>query len=182
MRRGFQHRIVIVLIPFFISCTNLIAPTQRQVVLCPESVARRVEDNARSYSAVATQYIWGAQDEFTAQETVKIDCSGLVVNCYRSAVRESGYELPFADASVEEFFERYSVPIRSPRTGDIVFMGSRYQKPTHMAIFLYQDEEHIYFIDATFLPEENVNGVSLRSYSKNDPRLRSFGRVLLKHR
>jgi hypothetical protein len=184
IRPGILHSKIILIAIFsfpLVSCSNLMTNYGHGTVLCPESVALRAEDYARRYSAVETQYIWGAQDRFDAREVVRIDCSGLVVNCYSSAVDGSGYGIPFVDASVADFYDRYSLPVTRPRAGDIIFMGSRYQKPTHMAIFVDQDREYIYFIDATFLPEEGVNGVSLRSYAKNDPRLRSFGRVLLQH-
>ncbi|MDR1908587.1 MAG: C40 family peptidase [Spirochaetaceae bacterium] len=165
-----------------LSCSNLIIAGERGMVLCPEDVALRAENGARLYCAADTRYLWGGQDRLGAAGPLKIDCSGLVVNCFRTAAYEAGYELPFADASVGEFLERYSVPIRSPRPGDVVFMGAPRQSPTHMGIFVGRDAHQIWFIDSTIKPEEQIDGVSLRSYPEDDPRLLSFGRLLLVHR
>jgi hypothetical protein len=165
-----------------LSCSNLIIAGERGVVLCPEDVALRAEENARAYCAADTRYLWGAQDQPGAPAPLNIDCSGLVVNCFRAAAREAGYGLPFADASVEDFLEQYSVPIRNPRRGDVVFMGAPRQYPTHMGIFAGRDAGRIWFIDSTIKPEEQVDGVSLRSYPENDPRFLSFGRMLLSRR
>ena len=56
---------------------------------------------------------------------------------------------------------------------------------THIAIFARAEGNTIYFIDSTEKSAEgkapSVNGVTERSYSRNDKRFKSGGIMLLKH-
>jgi hypothetical protein len=164
----------------FLSCGNLFLSRNHSTVICPETIALEAADRARQYSEVETRYLWGGQDELDAGKPVRIDCSGMVVNSYRHAVRESGYDLPFADARVEDFFDRYTVRIMSPRAGDVIFIGSRYRKPGHIAIFVRREEDRVWFIDSTYNEAEGIDGVTLRSWPADDRRFVSFGRLLLR--
>ncbi|MDR2516725.1 MAG: C40 family peptidase [Spirochaetaceae bacterium] len=170
--------------PALLTCSNLVLPRERDTVLCPKNVAILAENYARAYAASPTRYHWGGQDFIDKKNparTLSIDCSGLVVNCYFYAAKEAGYELLFNDAAVADFYRKYAMPIKNPRAGDIVFMGSLRGTPTHMGIFIKREGGRVWFIDATLNLEENINGVTYRSWSETDPRINSFGRLMLKH-
>jgi len=151
-----------------------------ELVECPDYIAQAALDYAILYSQAETEYSWGGQDHL---RSIKIDCSGLVVNCYLYATNGTPYALPFYDAAVIHFFTQWSVPTLDPRPGDMIFTGINKDRPTHMCIYIREDEENIYFIDSNILPNENVNGVSERFYSKKDySRFISFGRLLVTKR
>lgn len=143
----------------------------------PEWLAIEALEYAKKYTIIDTEYFLGGQDWLRA---IKIDCSGLVVNCYAYAVKNTQYTLPFADAAVINFYDKWTKITETPRPGDLIFMGDPTElKPTHIAIFVKEDNEFIYFIDATSKPEEGINGVTERYYPKNDLRFKSFGAMLL---
>jgi hypothetical protein len=128
------------------------------------------------YSQKDTEYELGGQDLLRA---IKLDCSGLIVNCYKYATDGTGYILPFTDAAVINFYKTYTIKTNVPRAGDIIFMGDNKNAPTHMSIFIRDDNEFIYFIDSTYKPEEGINGVTERFYHREDERFLSFGVLLL---
>jgi hypothetical protein len=87
--------------------------------------------------------------------------------------------LPFYDAAVIDFFTQWSTATLSPRPGDLIFMGTNKNRPTHMCLYVREDDEYIYFIDSNTIPSINVNGVSERFYPKNYTGFLSFGRLLI---
>jgi hypothetical protein len=159
----------------FFSCKNDVV-TSGLFVECPVDIAGSALLYASEYSKADTEYAWGGQDML---RSVKVDCSGLIVNCYKYAVENTQYYLPFDDAAVINFYQDWTVETDFPRPGDLIFMGDDKNMPSHMAIFCKRENGTIYFIDSTLKPEEEIDGVSQRSYVESDPRFLSFGIVLL---
>ncbi|QQO10535.1 NlpC/P60 family protein [Breznakiella homolactica] len=157
-------------------CGSGISAANPELAACSGAVAERALQYAHQYVSAETEYEYGGQDPLRA---IKIDCSGLVVNCYAYAAADAGYRLPFGDAAVIDFFTRWSVPADKPRPGDLIFMGDDPSRPSHIALFVTEESGEIFFIDATYQPENSINGVSLRSYPAGDSRVLSFGIILL---
>ena len=128
----------------------------------------------------ATRYI-GMEYEFGGQDFPKgIDCSGLVVNAYYTVTRETEYRLLFSDAAVVHLYGRYSCLPDVPQKGDLVFMGeSGTDEISHVGILDRIEESTVYFIDSTYSEDPPVNGVSFRSYSVDEPKIKGYGRLLL---
>lgn len=147
---------------------------------CPEEITARAIRFAELYRGSETQYAWGGQD---AVRAIKIDCSGLVVMCYKYALVDTGYSLPFSDASASGMYADFSrsVPIGELRQGDLIFMGeSDSSRITHIAIFDRIENGAVYFIDSTQKDTDgdgvdDINGVTERNYEVSDKRLKSFG-------
>lgn len=131
---------------------------------------------AAEYAHQDTEYHWGAQDPLP--RTIQLDCSGFVVRCYQYAAADHGRILPFADASVQDLYSRWSTPIPAPAPGDLIFMGAAAASiPTHIALFEHMAGDAVFFYDCTIAG--TIDGVSLRTYPVDDPRIKSFGRMLL---
>jgi hypothetical protein len=129
-----------------------------------------------------TEYEWGGQDFLEKDGIIKIDCSGLIVNCFKYATTGTKYSLLFDDAAVIDFYAEWTLKTNEPKPGDLIFMGEdKNIPPTHMSIFVRIDNENIYFIDATLKEEGGINGVNERHYPKDDKRFISFARLILKH-
>lgn len=178
-----NHVVIFTALTFcFLSCQNeandTIRPTidYQSLIPCPAETANSALDFATEYSQNVTEYELGGQDML---RSIKLDCSGLIVNCYKYATYQTEYTLPFTDAAVINFFEKYTIKTNVPRPGDILFMGDNRNQPTHMGFFVRDDNEYIYFIDSTYKPEEGINGVSERFYHREDKRFLSFGVLLL---
>ena len=146
------------------------------LIEAPEQITNKALEYALKYKDADTEYYWGGRDYL---RSIKIDCSGLVLRTYQYAVNGTQYTLPFQNATVNTFFNQWTVIIEDPRPGDIIFMGDDKNNPTHMSIFVENKEDYIYFIDSTLKPDENIDGVSERSYLENDSRFLSFGRLLV---
>ena len=153
-----------------------------QSIICPKEIANKALLFAYKYKNSNTEYEWGGQDELRA---IKIDCSGLVVNCYKYALNESiEYKLPFYDASVKDIFNNYSFLTDTPNPGDIIFMGEFNKNlPTHIAIYVKEENNNIYFIDSTKKEavdgQPAINGVTERFYDKGDKRFKHFAKMKL---
>jgi hypothetical protein len=153
------------------SCKNDI--TVNDVLIeCPSDIANKALFYAHEYADADTEYEWGGQDLLRA---IKIDCSGLVVNCYSYAMAGTDYSLPFKDASVIDLYNKWTVQINNPRPGDVIFMGDDKNHPTHMSLFKKKEKDNIYFIDSTYKQDDEIDGVTERYYSEKDPRFLAYG-------
>jgi len=150
-----------------------------QLIRCPDQIAFNALEYAKEYVNSDTQYEWGGRDPL---RSIKVDCSGLIIKCYEYAVSGTNYSLPFQNATVSTLFNKWSIETDSPRQGDIIFMGDDKNNPTHVSIYVDSDGTNIYFIDSTIKQEENIDGVSVRSYLKNDYRFLSFGILLIQYK
>jgi len=168
--------IIPALLAIFISCADLSSPESSGLVESPDEIAKYALLSAIEYTKADTVYEYGGQDLLSV---IRIDCSGLVVNCYKYATDGRGYAVPFNDTTVINFYNIWTVPTDIPRPGDLIFMGET-DTPTHISIFVKEDAGVIYFIDSTRKTEEGIDGVSERSYSADVSRFLSFGRLLLK--
>ncbi len=141
-----------------------------ETVEAPADIRLAALDEAEHY--IGMEYEYGGHDFYAKG----IDCSGLVVNCYLSAVEDTDYYMPFADAAVINLLNTYTVNISTPEQGDLIFMGE--DEITHVAIFSHRIGDELYFIDAS-----SVTGfVGERSYPIDDPQIKGFGRLLLTHK
>ena len=167
-----MKKLFLIIVIILFSCTE----NTPELIECPEAIAKKALIHAIDYSNADTEYSWSGREPL---RSIKVDCSGLVVNCYKYAVNKTQYSLPFQDATVSTIFSQWSVKINSPRQGDLIFMGDNKNDPTHMSLFVKEDDAYIFFIDSTLKPEDNINGVSERFYPKDDNRFLSFGRLLV---
>jgi len=143
----------------------------------PEDVRARALEFAERYARSDTEYEWGAQDP---RRVIRIDCSGLVVMCYKYALVDTAFELPFDDATAVAMHDHYSRETQDPLAGDLIFMGEAGEAEiSHIAVFKEKKDGKIYFIDATEKDAEGdyppVDGVSERTYPEGDLRFKSFG-------
>jgi len=137
----------------------------------PEYIRTRALEIAQYY--IGMDYEYGGQDHYSTISALGIDCSGLVVNAYEEAVIGTPYALPFYDAAVVNFLNTYTTPIETPEPGDLTFMGE--DSVTHIAIYEKTAGDNIVFIDAF----ETDGNVQERSYDKDNPKFKSFGRLLV---
>jgi hypothetical protein len=168
------------------SCATTTATTNERVlyrvVECPKEISDKALQYAKMYTARDTVYDWGGQDLLEKEGTLKLDCSGLMVNCYEYAVEGTKYSLLFKDTTVGGFYENFTISIDEPRPGDFIFMGSdKSAPPSHMSIYVRTDDKNIYFIDATLKEEDGINGATERYYAKDDPRFFFYARLLIKY-
>ena len=150
---------------------------QSNITNCPSPIAKSAFEYAKLYAASDTVYKLGAQDPL---RSIQIDCSGLVIMCYKYALKNAGYFLVQSDMSSSYMYEHASIKTTTPRRGDLIFMGdSNSSKITHVAIFDRFEGDQVYFIDSTSVGR--TTGVSERHYSRNDKRIKSYGIMKLKY-
>ncbi|MCI5829046.1 MAG: NlpC/P60 family protein [Treponema sp.] len=106
--------------------------------------------------------------------------TGLVYRCYQYAIENTIYQMILPDMSAS-YMAEHCYPTEKPEEGDLIFMGEEdSDKITHIAIFLKQQENYIYFIDSTQKEAENINGVTERHYTMDSKKIKSFGIMKLK--
>lgn len=165
---------------FLIGCHHSIQKQQTGMIIsCPSEIAARALFFAEEYKNKKTVYDWGGRDGLRA---IRLDCSGLIVRCYRYAVSElNEYSLTFENATVKTLFENHSFKTDAPVAGDLIFMGEQDNNfPSHIALYVETKNDYIYFIDSTKKdsPDGNsINGVTKRYYHKTDKRFKGFGKI-----
>ncbi|ERF61712.1 NlpC/P60 family protein [Treponema socranskii subsp. socranskii VPI DR56BR1116 = ATCC 35536] len=177
-----MKRIIIILLLtiIFVSCNN--HENSFTEIDCPDEICARAFKFAELYKETGMPYELGGQSPV---RSAGIDCSGLVVMCYKYAVVDTKYNLLFGDASANAIYMNYSTPTKSPRRGDLVFMGeASTASVTHIAIFDKIENETVYFIDSTLKDTDgdgnyDINGVSSRDYGEADDRIKAYGRMRL---
>ena len=134
---------------------------------------------AKWYCKEDTKYVYGGQDPIP--RVLRVDCSGMVINCYIYAVENTKYELPFKDengkidTTAAKLHSTYSYHTDTPQPGDMIFMGeANSSKISHIGIFVKKSGSTIYFIDAT-----DGKGVSQRSYDKSNSKIKGYGQIKL---
>lgn len=142
---------------------------------CPAQLAASAFEYAKKYAAVDTQYKYGAQDPLRA---IQVDCSGLVIRCYRYALQNTNYSLVQNDMSSSYMYQHASIPTSTPRRGDLVFMTYNNSTVSHVAIFDRFEGNQVYFIDAT--DQGKGKCVTERHYSKTDKKIVGYGIMKLK--
>ncbi len=163
----------LLILSLFFSCDS--SQHSYTLVPAPEEVRQQALIYAKKYIELGATYEWGGQDPLPRR--LVVDCSGLIIRCYQYACEDYRYRLPFSDETASGMQE-YAEPLKNPEPGDVIFMGNE-AVVTHIALFVRKDETHVFFIDSTELPEENVYGVSERCYKISDPRFIWFGRMMV---
>lgn len=140
----------------------------------PETIKERVVYYAVQYKNADTDYKYGAQDPLYS---IKVDCSGLVIRCYKYALQNTGYELLLSDMSSSYMYTDASYHTDNPEPGDLVFMGEENSSTiNHVGIFTKRIGDKIYFIDST----DYYGGVTERSLSRTSKKIKGFGEMKLK--
>lgn len=158
----------------FSSCINDSQYSATEIVDCPADIALRAFRFAELYKDSDTIYEYGGQDPIRA--AIAIDCSGLVVMCYKYAMVDTKYSLLLSDMTASYMYENAAtiVPLEKMRQGDLIFMGDAdSSKVTHIALFDCIENDCVYFIDAT--EKDDISGVTRRFYDKEDNRFKAFG-------
>lgn len=174
------YNFVFVLIFIFIGCQNNSINTEDNnynIINCPTEIKNRAFSFAELYCESDTEYSWGGQDPC---RTIKIDCSGLVIMCYKYAMVDTKYSLLKSDMTASYMYKYASEVTTNPEHGDLIFMGEiGTDKVTHISIYDREENGEIYFIDST--DNGVVNGVSERHYPKDSEKFKSFGIMKLKY-
>jgi hypothetical protein len=130
---------------------------------------------AREYLALGAEYDWGGQDDLP--RTLYVDCSGLVINCYKYACGDYGYSLQFEDTTASGL-RAYCDTLTQDQLlpGDLIFMGEG-GVVNHVALFSKFEDGQLYFIDSTEKDDVTpaINGVTERSYPVDNEKFISFG-------
>ena len=153
-----------------------------RVVDCPVEIRESAVSYARKYIERETVWAWGGRDYLEEEGILSLDCSGFIVRIFQYAVKGTKYSLLFEDAPISALCEYFTVPVDTLTPGDLIFMGTeKNAPPTHISVFTEMDNENIYFMDATLKEEDEINGVTLRHYSRDDPRFLYYARLLIKY-
>lgn len=138
-----------------------------------EYIQYKALEYAKMYCNEDTVYVYGAQDPIP--RVLRVDCSGMVINCYKYAIEETQYKLPFNDTTAANLHSTYSYRTDTPQPGDMIFLGeTNSSSVTHIGIFEKKVGNTIYFIDAT-----EGKGVSQRSYDKSNSKIKGYGQIKL---
>ena len=151
---------------------------------CPAEIAARAFEFAKLYKETETEYELGGQSPL---RTVKVDCSGLVIMCYKYALVDTKYSLPEPDMTSAYMYQNASTHTASPRKGDLIFMGDDASTTvSHIAIFDKFEGNEVYFIDSTQKDTNgdgiyDINGVTERHYDKGNKKIKAYGMMKLKY-
>ncbi len=179
----FRVLVITVLSLFLISCNNGTEDkTSFTEIDAPAEIAERAYSFAELYEQSDTEYHLGGQAPVRA---IQIDCSGLIIMCYKYALVDTKYQLLVSDMTANYMYRNASTHIAKTelKKGNLIFMGeSDSSEVTHIALFEKLENGRIYFIDST-LKDTNgdgindIDGVTYRNYSEDDSRFKAFGRM-----
>nr|WP_319472848.1 NlpC/P60 family protein [uncultured Sphaerochaeta sp.] len=126
-----------------------------------------------SFHYIGMPYIWGGHSHWSDPNGA-VDCSGLVIGIYDEVAEYFSVQLPFEDATASALAHTYTFPLQEPEKGDLIFMGED-GVVSHVALCHAVADDELLFIDAYSVTGE----VGIRSYSFDDPKIISFGRMLV---
>lgn len=145
---------------------------------CPLEISERAYSFAKLYTETDTEYEWGGQDPL--RSVIGIDCSGLVIMCYKYAMVDTVYSLVKTDMTAAYMYD-YACSRKNADTaqkGDLLFMGDESSTDiTHIGIFEKLENDTVYFIDSS----QASNGVKYRSYPINNKKIKGYGRMRVKY-
>ena len=152
----------------------------------PDEISERAYSFAELYEQSDTEYHLGGQDPVRA---IQIDCSGLIIMCYKYALVDTKYQLLVSDMSANYMYKNASTHIDKAdlKKGNLIFMGEASSNSvTHIALFEKIENGRIYFIDSTQKDTNgdginDIDGVTYRDYSEDDSRFKAFGRMKVKY-
>ena len=158
----------------FVSCNFNNDSDDTTEIDCPAEIASRAFRFAELYKDSGTVYELGGQAP--VRSAIAIDCSGLVVMCYKYAMVDTKYSLLVSDMTAAYMCESASshVALEQMRQGDLIFMGEAdSSNVSHIALFDRLENGNVYFIDST--EKNDISGVTCRYYAASDSRFKSFG-------
>ncbi|MDD4647342.1 MAG: NlpC/P60 family protein [Sphaerochaeta sp.] len=141
--------------------------------MVPVSEEMRERAYEISFQYIGMPYVWGGASHYS-DTGGGVDCSGLVIEIYDEVAEYFSVRLPFSDATASAMANQYTLSLLEPEKGDLIFMGED-GVVSHVALCHAVDEDEIIFIDAYSVTGE----VGIRSYSFDDPKIISFGRMLV---
>ena len=152
----------------------------------PDEISERAYSFAELYEQSDTEYHLGGQDPVRA---IQIDCSGLIIMCYKYALVDTKYQLLVSDMSANYMYKNASTHIDKAdlKKGNLIFMGEASSNSvTHIALFEKIENGRIYFIDSTQKDTNgdginDIDGVTYRDYPEDDSRFKAFGRMRVKY-
>ena len=127
---------------------------------------------AKEYCKYDTVYSMSGQDVIPPR-ALRVDCSGMVINCYKYAISNTDYKLPFTDASAYSLFSQYTTPTNAPQPGDLIFLTYTGGKVGHVGIFVKEQGGKVYFIDSS--EADSSKAVQQRNYLKTDSKIVGYG-------
>ena len=179
--------LIVVLSLFLVSCNNgTDDKTSFTEIDAPDSISERAYSFAELYEQSDTEYHLGGQDPVRA---IQIDCSGLIVMCYKYALVDTKYQLLVSDMTANYMYTNASTHIDKAdlKKGNLIFMGEAGSNlVTHIALFEKIENGRIYFIDSTQKDTNgdginDIDGVTYRDYPEDDSRFKAFGRMRVKY-
>jgi hypothetical protein len=179
--------LIAILSIFLISCNGVVDDkTSLTEIDAPDEISERAYSFAELYEQSDTEYRWGGQDPL---RTIQMDCSGLIIMCYKYALVDTKYQLLVSDMTANYMYTNASTYIDKAdlKKGNLIFMGEPdSDSVTHIALFDKLENGRIYFIDSTQKDTNgdgvnDIDGVTYRDYSENDARFKGFGRMRLKY-
>ena len=144
----------------------------------PDDIAQRAFKFAQLYEQEDTVYEWGGQEPL--RSAIGIDCSGLVVMCYKYAMVDTVYQLISSDMTAQNIYDYASRKINytTARKGDLIFIGSEGSSAiTHIGLFEKYENGKVYFIDSS----EGKNGVHHSEYPVDNKKIKGYGVMKVKY-
>lgn len=145
---------------------------------CPTEIISRAFKFAELYEKEDTVYEWGGEDPL--RNTIGIDCSGLVIMCYKYAMVDTEYKLLNEDMTAQNIHDYASTKksVSSVQKGDLVFIGPEGSKEiTHIGFFEKYEDNIVYILDSS----SGSNGVHYNSYSFDSKKIKGYGRMRVKY-
>ena len=179
--------LIFAIIALLVSCDNGSKEERTYTeVDAPAEIAERAYSFAELYEQSDTEYHLGGQDPVRA---IQIDCSGLIIMCYKYALVDTKYQLLISDMTANYIYQNASthIDMSDVKKGNLIFMGEvESSEVTHIALFEKLENGRIYFIDSTQKDTNgdginDIDGVTYRDYPENDSRFKGFGRMRVKY-
>lgn len=145
---------------------------------CPTEIISRAFKFAELYEKEDTVYEWGGEDPL--RNTIGIDCSGLVIMCYKYAMVDTEYKLLNEDMTAQNIHDYASTKksVSSVQKGDLVFIGPEGSKEiTHIGFFQKYEDNIVYILDSS----SDSNGVHYNTYSVDSKKIKGYGRMRVKY-
>lgn len=145
---------------------------------CPTEIISRAFKFAELYEKEDTVYEWGGEDPL--RNTIGIDCSGLVIMCYKYAMVDTSYKLINEDMTAQNIHDYASTKksVGTVQKGDLVFIGpENSNKITHIGFFQKYEDNIVYILDSS----SGSNGVHYNTYSVDSKKIKGYGRMKVKY-
>ena len=143
----FRVLVITLLSLILISCNNGTEDnTSFTEIDAPAEISERAYSFAELYEQSDTEYHLGGQDPVRA---IQIDCSGLIIMCYKYALVDTKYQLLVSDMTANYMYRNASTHITKSelKKGNLIFMGEAGSNSvTHIALFEKIENGRIYFI------------------------------------